>query len=353
MRSFLTVFFTLTSAASLAEAPVRVAEVELRPVNEQVTATGTVSSPQSAVLSTAEAGLVEEIRVDEGDRVSRGDLLLHLDSEIAELTLARLRAATRQQKTALADAKRRFVEAEKVGPGGGVPQTLIDSLMAEVEVAEAALIAAEAEANVQQARVERHRLVAPFDGVITQRITETGEWVNPGTGLLELIATTGLRYEFRVAQRFIRDITLDTPVAVTMDAIPDAELPARIDAIVPVSDPGSRTFLVRLVSDDPVEGELAAPGMSVSAVFSMQTGRNGLAVSRDALLRYADGRNTVWVIEDSDARPVVRERIVRTGVEFDGLIEVTSGLEAGERVVVEGNESLRDGQVVTILDQGA
>ena len=84
----------------------------------------------------------------------------------------------------------------------------------------------------------------------------------------------------------------------------------------------------------------------------MATGRSGVAVSRDALLRYADGRNTVWVIENSDGRPAVRERIVATGLEFDGLIEVTSGLEAGERVVIEGNESLRDGQVVTILGQG-
>jgi membrane fusion protein (multidrug efflux system) len=353
MRSFLTAFFLLISSISFAQAPVRVAEVESRPVSEQVTATGTVSSPRSAVLSTAAAGLVDEIHVDEGDRVSRGDLLLELDSEIAELTLARLRATVRQRGAALGDARRRFLEAEKVGPGGGVPQTLIDSLQAEVQGAEAALVAAEAEANEQKARVERHRLVAPFDGVITQRMTEMGEWVNPGTGLLELIATTGLRFEFRVAQRFFRDISLDTPVVVTLDAVRGEAMPARIDAIVPVSDPGSRTFLVRLVAADPAEEELAAPGMSVNAVFSMQSGRNGVAVSRDALVRYADGRNTVWVVEDSDARPVVRERIVRTGVEFDGLVEVTSGLEAGEQVVIEGNESLRDGQVVTILGKGA
>jgi RND family efflux transporter MFP subunit len=353
MRSLLAAFLILCTATALAQAPVRVAEVQIRPVSQQVTATGTVSSPRSAVLSTAEAGLVDAVYVDEGDRVSRGDRLLQLDSEIAELTLARLRAAAQQQKTALEDAKRRFAEAQKVGPGGGVPQTLIDSLGAEVQGAEAALVAAEAEADEQQARVARHRLMAPFDGVITERITEMGEWVNPGSGLFELVATTGLRFEFRVAQRFFRDITLDTPVVVSLDSAPEGGTPARVDAIVPVSDPGSRTFLVRLVIDDPTEQDLAAPGMSVSAVFSMQTGRTGMAVSRDALLRYSDGRNTVWVIEDSDARPVVRERIVRTGLEFGELIEVTSGLEAGERVVVEGNESLRDGQVVLILDQGA
>ena len=352
MRSFLAGLLILSSAASLAQAPVRVAEVQMRPVSQQVTATGTVSSPRSAVLSTAAAGLVDELFVDEGDRVSRGDLLLQLDAEIAKHTLARLRAAAQQQETALEDARRRLDEAQKVGPDGGIPQTLIDSLRSEVQVEEAALVAAQAEANEQKARVDRHRLVAPFDGVITRRITEMGEWVNPGSGLLELVATTGLRFEFRVAQRFFRDISPDTPVVVTVDAMPDAAMPARVDAIVPVSDPGSRTFLVRLVVDDSAQTAFAAPGMSVSAVFNMQTGRSGVAVSRDALIRYADGRNTVWVTEPGDGRIVVRERIVQTNLEFDGLIEVSSGLKAGERVVVEGNESLRDGQAVHILDDG-
>ncbi|MEM6513632.1 MAG: efflux RND transporter periplasmic adaptor subunit [Pseudomonadota bacterium] len=352
MRVFLTVGLALLASPLFAQAPVRVADVETHSVREQMTVTGTVSSPRSAVLSTAVAGLVVELQVDEGARVARGDLLLRLDSEIAELELERLRATVRQRQTDLDDARRRLAEADKVGPNGGIPQTLIDSLAAEVTVADAGLAGAVAEANVQRARVERHRLIAPFDGVITQRVTEVGEWVNPGNNLLALVATTNLRFDFRVAQRFFRDITLDTPVAVRLDAIDGSRMTASIDAIVPVSDPGSRTFLVRLVANDPAKRALAAPGMSVSADFSLQTGRDGLAVSRDALIRYADGRKTVWVVDDGDGRPVVRERIVQTGIEFDGLVEITRGVIVGERVVIEGNESLSDGQAVAILGQG-
>lgn len=352
MRVILTIVLAAFAAPSLAQAPVRVAEVEERPVSQNLTATGTVSSPRSAVLSTAVAGLVEALNVDEGDRVSRGDVLLELDAEIAELSLTRLRAEVRQRETDLTDAERRLAEARQVGPDGGIPQTLIASLESEVAVADAALDAARAEAGEQYARVERHRLVAPFDGVITRRITEMGEWVNPGTGLLELVATTGLRFEFRIAQRFFGDITFDTPVIVSLDAIGDTSMAARIDAIVPVSDPGSRTFLVRLVANDPLRRAPAAPGMSASADFSMQTGRSGIAVSRDALIRYADGRKTVWVVDERDGLLVVRERVVETGLEFDGLVEVTTGLVAGERVVVEGNEALNDGQAVTVLGLG-
>ncbi len=91
------------------------------------------------------------------------------------------------------------------------------------------------------------------------------------------------------------------------------------------------------------------PGMSVRAKLDIDTGRSGVAVSRDAILRFPDGRVTVWVVDKGKELPVVREQAVRTGFEFAGLVEVTSGLAAGDLVVVRGNETLKDGQTVSIL----
>ena len=71
----------------------------------------------------------------------------------------------------------------------------------------------------------------------------------------------------------------------------------------------------------------------------------------DAILRFPDGRVTVWVIDNDDDVPVVRERVVRTGLEFNGIIEVTSGLNIGDLVVVRGNETLQEGQSVAILQR--
>ena len=343
----------VATSTAFAQSPVRVAESEIRAVGEQVSATGTVSSPRTAVLSTAVSGLVERLHVDEGARVERGDPLLELDSEIAEFALVRLRAAVQQRQTDLEDAQRRLAESEKVGPAGGIPQTLIDSIRAEVSVAEAALAGAVAEAREQQARLARHRLTAPFDGVIAQRFSELGEWVNPGTNLFELVATTDLRFDFRLAQRFFNNVSEDTRVDVIVGNDRNVAIAAKVAAIVPVSDAGSRTFLVRLVAENSQQQGLVAPGMSVSAVFSIQTGRSSVTVSRDALIRYADGRRAVWIAAPGDDGTVVRERVVRTGLEFEEFVEIVDGLEAGERVVVEGNESLRDGQAVVILQNGA
>lgn len=345
--------FVATAAA--AQAPVRVEAVSTRAIVERINVTGTVTSPRTAVLSTAVAGLVADIQVDEGHRVAKGDALLSLDAELAELALERSFAEVRGRETALADARRRLDEAEKVGPERGVARTQIESLRAEVAADEALLADSRIATRERAALVKRHRLAAPFDGVISERYTELGEWVNPGDGLLELVATEDLRFDFRVSQDLFGDIAADTEVEITLDSLPGQRLSGVVSAIVPIKDPGARTFLVRVVADasESIATLAISPGMSASARFGLDAGRTGIAVSRDAILRYPDGRVIVWVVESRDGLPIVREQVVRTGLEFDERVEISAGLTAGDRIVTRGNESLQDGQTVRILDGGS
>ena len=334
-----------------ADAPVRVETVSSRSIVQQVNVTGSVTSPRTAVLSTAVAGLVADIVVDEGKRVATGDAMLSLDAELARLTLARSRAEVRQSETALADAKRRLADAEKIGAERAIARTEIESLRAEVLTDEAALAASRAAAREQEAIVARHTLKAPFGGVISERYAELGEWVYPGDGLFELVATDDLRFDFRVAQEYFGALTPDAPVEIALDAVRDRTIPGRIDTIVPVKNPGARTFLVRVLAIDADGGDKLpiTPGMSVRGKLQLETGQHGVAVSRDALLRFPDGRVTVWVVDDTGELPVVREQAVSTGFEFEGFVEIRTGLAEGDVVVTHGNEMLQDGQVVTIL----
>ena len=332
-----------------AQAPVEVARAEDQAVLQQVSFAGTVTSPRRAVLSTSVAGLVDRVVVDEGVRVAAGDALMELDPELIALSLERVRAERQQAETGLADARRRLRDAETVGTGRGIARTEIESLRAEVESDTAALAAAVAAVREQEALLERHVVRAPFAGVISERITEAGEWVNPGDGLLELVATEGLQFDFRVAQEYFTALTPGERIEISLDALPGAVLEGRIAAIVPVSSPGARTFLVRaLVSGDAESG--VTPGMSASGTLSIGTGRIAVTVSRDAILRFPDGRTTVWIVDDSGELPVVRERIVRTGVEFGNDVEILDGLASGVRVVTRGNETLREGQTVRIME---
>ena len=93
-----------------------------------------------------------------------------------------------------------------------------------------------------------------------------------------------------------------------------------------------------------------APGMSVSAQLRVGTAREAEVVPRDALIRYPDGRTTVWVAAIDNDRYAVTERLVQTGLGFDGVIEIVEGLSVDERVVIRGNESLQQGQQVRIRE---
>ena len=335
---------------AVAEVPVQVETVSNRAVVKQINVTGTVTSPRTAVLSTAVAGIVAELTIDEGDRVETGDVLLQLDAELAQLALERALAEVKQREIAAADARRRFVEAEEVGTQRGIARTQIESLRAEVSSDEAALAASLAAAREQQAIVERSTLKAPFAGVISERFTELGEWVSPGDGLFELVATDNLRFDFRVGQDNFAALSPESPVEITLDAFPERSIPGYVDAIVPVKNPSARTFLVRVRAntDDAGNALLITPG-SARGTLNIDTGRSGVAVSRDAILRFPDGRVTVWVVDPEGDLPVVREQLVHTGFEFGGVVEITSGLADGDVVVVRGNEMLQEGQAVSFV----
>lgn len=337
----------LTVSLVAAAPPVSVAESAQRPVVNVVVVSGTVTSPQSAVLSPSVGGLIERMDVDAGDRVETGSIVVALDRELGNLALERARAEQTQARSALEDSRRRLREAEEMGPEKGIAETQIKSLRAEVARDDAALQAATAAARQQEAIVRRHDVRAPFAGVVSRRLAEVGEWVSPGDGLVELVATDRLRFDFRVPQSYFTSIRETTRVDLTLDALPDNVIPGRVQAIVPVKDPGARTFLLRVVTD-PGSDLPVTPGMSARAAIRIDVGRDAVVVPRDALLLYPDGRRTVWVVDSGEAETTVHEQRVETGLEFDGFVEIQSGLEVGVRVVTRGNEALRDGQTVSL-----
>ena len=315
-------------------------------VIKQVPLTGTVTSARVAQLSAEVSGLVRQVNVEVGDRVETGAALLELDREIEQLTLAALQASTRQASAELADAKRRYEDAGVLRKQKSISENELRLLEAEVEVDGAMLKQQQAGERRQQARVERHTLRAPFSGVISDRQAETGEWIQPGDAVLTLVAVDSLRIEFRVPQEFFNRINPQSVLSVTLDALPERVFDASIDTVVPVSDSSSRTFLVHATLN--TSDVKMTPGMSVHGKLGLTTGREGVVVSRDAILRYPDGRVTVWVIDPGSEPPTVTEKRVTTGIGFDGQITIRDGIKAGDVVIVKGNEALQEGQQVRI-----
>jgi RND family efflux transporter MFP subunit len=337
----------LTGAQAPAVTPVQTDVAREQAIVREVGMTGTVTSPRNATLSPSVGGLVRQIEVDVGYRVQAGDLLLQLDPELESLALERSLATEAEARSALADARRRLEEAERLRGDNSIARTEVESRRAQAEMAAAALASAQADVRQRQAIVRRHAIRAPFDGVISQRYAELGEWVAPGDTVLDLVAIDELHFDFRAPQEIFGLVSESTPVRIYLSSDPARGREGRIEAIVPVNDPRARTFLIRATTPgEPNPG--AAPGMSVRAILFIDLGRSAVVVPRDALLRYPDGRVTVWTVQGSGGKTSVTESPVTTGLEFDGLIEIRDGLSAGTRVVTRGNEALQDGQAVVV-----
>lgn len=327
---------------------VQLETVSEEPIIQEVALNGTVNPLRLSRISPAVAGLLDTVRVETGDRVSKGEILIELDDEQAVYELAAARAEVSQARALLTEAERRLNEARSVGAGRNIAATEVLSRESEVVAARAGLARLEAVLNRMDARVRRHHVRAPFDGVVSARSRDLGEWVTPGDELLRLVDTTNLRLDFQVPQDYFSRVDDRSSLLVgQQNSLTEATISARI----PVTDPQSRTFLLRAL---PPEATSFWPGMAVQGLLRVSTGKAGLTVSRDAINRYPEGRVTVWIATEGEGETYsVSEKRVRLGTAFQGRIEVTSGLSGGEQVVVRGNESLTEGIVVRIAERSA
>jgi len=338
--------------AEPAEAATRVAvaHAETAAFGERLSLSGTLTAEHQAQLSARVDGLVARVHVDAGDRVEAGHLLLELDPAIAGQSLARARAEAVEAAAAVREAERLLAEAQRLIEHQVIAATELGARAATLDLARAAEASARAGAREQAEIVARHTLPAPFAGVVAGKLTEAGEWVQRGTPVLSLVATERVRLDLQVPQERFGQIDDGARVRVFADALGDEPLLARVAAQVPVTDPGARTFLLRLLVDDP-QGRLR-PGTSARAEIALsQTAAATVAIRRDALLRQPDGSHSIFVVEDDGDRLVARQRRVRTLHEHEGLVALAGDIvRAGERVVVRGNESLGDGQPVDVVE---
>lgn len=330
-------------------APVTVAQPEVRPAVERVELTGSFTARRAAQLSPRLSGLVETIDIDAGDEVAAGDVVLHLDDRLAELQLAQAEAAVAQSQASFDEAVRLRDEALRLGEDSFFPDTEIQARKSAVQVAKAALDVASAERDTMAERLERHAIVAPFDGVVARRLTEAGEWVETGTAVAELVAVDDLWLDVQAPQRLWPRLRQDTSVEVVVDALGGQTFVAEVAARVPVSNPNARTFLLRLVLAD-ADADIT-PGMSARVMLRLSSGADAVLVPRDALIRYPDGTITVFVVDDSTSPPRVRQREVVIGRVDGDMAVIESGLEADQPVVVRGNEVLNDGDAVRVVTE--
>ncbi|MDD3651803.1 efflux RND transporter periplasmic adaptor subunit [Immundisolibacter sp.] len=303
-------------------------------VPRHYTVPGGVIADERVQLSSRISGFIRRLAVREGEPVREGQVLVEIDPSEVEGAVRRAAAALASAKADLADAR---VDVEKFTALTRTGAVSIDTLRkAEVRRDVALARLAEAQAALETANAQRAytSIASPVDGVVVARLRESGDLATPGLPILEIEARDTLVFQTFVAESRVARLDPAQPVRVELDAVP-GEREGRLLRVVPSADPVTRRYEVKVSL--PAAGGLL-PGMFGRARFLLGE-EQVLMVPRAAL---TDRGGLIGVFRVASGG-LVGFRWLRTRREIDGQVEVTAGLEAGDRVVLNPPPDLRDG----------
>lgn len=335
-------FITLFGAALAAHAQARpvaveVAEARTRLLAPEIDAVGTVQARAAADLAAGAAGRLEWV-AEPGSLVSQGQPVARLDT--AELQLARAEQAARVQR---AEVNLRSLDRELErlrAMADAVSRAQFDQAEAQRDLARADLELARVALAQTEERLSRSALLAPFSGVLAERLRRAGEEVNRGEVVARVLDPENLEIRLFVPLQHLRAVRQGDVVEVRGAR---GAFEGRISAIVPAGDSASQSFEVLIGA--PHIDRLLAPGQTVRVRLPLGVPQESLAIPRDALIIRSDG---VFVYRVSDELRAERVN-VRLGVADGDWIAVEDGLLPGDSVVVRGGESLRPDQDVKVV----
>jgi membrane fusion protein (multidrug efflux system) len=333
-------------AGARAAVAVRVADVQSDTLRETVRGVGTLQAVETVDLKPEIDGLIAAIDVAEGEQVEKGQRLFSLDDRKLlrqrQATQAALRAAVVRRD----DAQREYRRISDLFERGIETQTRHDAAEAVYLAADAEVARWEAEVELVQARLEDTQITAPFAGVISEHDVDPGAYVRAGDHLATLHRVAETEVAFTIPERFMGRVRTGQPVAVTVTAFPGREFPGEVNFVSPQIDETTRDFLVRARVDNP--DSLLKPGAFATAVVTIGERAAVPVVPEEALVATRSGY-IVFVINSHTAR----RRAVQIGLRAAGKVEIRSGLEPGEAVVVAGQLSVSDGVSVRLSGEAA
>lgn len=349
-RCLFIVFIPLFVLAEEKPTPVSVVAVTIAPVFDEIPLSGSVTARRVSRISPKIDGFVSALLVDEGHQVKTGDALLHLDPVMTKIALDRAQAQVQEAEAVLAEAKRQNDEAAELVKKKHISATSHEASLAEVHIKAAALKRLQAELNQQQEILARHIVYAPFAGVVARKEVEVGQWVQTSTALIELVEVSVLRVDVPVPQIYFNRITQGTPAAIKFDAFPERSFAATVSTKIPAGNTSTRTFPIRIeINND--EG-LIAPGMSARVRIKLAQSGPAMLLPRDAIVRKPDGGDSIWLLVSDNGLTKARSMAVKTGRAYRDNLEVFArDLQAGDKVVIRGNEILQADQPVYVVKE--
>jgi len=362
-------------ATALQAVSVKVAPVTARGGNAAapgavLNASGYVVARRRATVSSKVTGKVLDVLLEEGQPVREGQILAHLDDTqpramlaLAEAQLASARKAAAEDQARLQQAEvtlqRRaaLVKENVVGKAElDEAQSEVDSLKARIAYTQQQIGVAEQQVNLQKTMLADMVVRAPFSGVAISKDAQPGEMISPvsagggftRTGIGTIVDMSSLEVEVDVNETYINRVSNRMKVESVLDAYPDWRIPSHVITTIPSADRQKATVKVRIGFDQLDPRILPDMGVKVSFLRDAPAPGQAAVVPRALVpktaVRTADGRSVVFVLKEDR----VERRAISVGLENGDQVEVISGVSAGERVVVEAPQTLKDGDKVKV-----
>ena len=331
------------SAAVSTEEAARPIHVETTEVREQpmprfLALTGTLRGERQTDLAANANGRVLETLVERGAEVKKGALIARLDVRAAALSAAEAQAQVAVARAQEATATRECERSKALLAKGVISQIEFDKTSDLCRTSPLSVAAAAARVSSASQGIGDGQIRAPFDGMISERFIEVGEYVRQDSKVVSLVAVDTLRIEFTVPEAGLASLKAGGALTFSVTAYPERSFTGTVRFISAAVRETTRD----LVAEATVANTDRAlrPGMFTS--IALATGEApSPVVLKDAIL-VKDGRARVFAVVDHRAE----ERVVQTGVEKDGVIAVVRGVRAGDKLVLKPSETLQNGQAV-------
>ena len=312
--------------------PVVLAEARREAVSETLSLVGTLAANEMVEIKSETDGTVEKILFEEGAPVKGGDLLIQLD----ESKLA----------AAVAEAEATFNLSRVTHERS--QQLYRDKLVSQQELDQAAAVldANRASLDLKKRLWKDTRIHAPFSGIAGGRIVSPGQVISRNTTLTWLVDLDIVKVEVAVPERFLGQLKVGQAVELIVAAFPGEKFRGELYFIAPAVDPATRTALVK--ARIPNTTRRLKPGMFANLDLTLKLKDNAVVIPEAAVMASGD-RTLVYVVGADDTAQI---RPVKLGIRMAGSVEVVSGLQGGERIVVEGVQKVRPGGKVKGTESG-
>jgi len=299
---------------------------------QALTAVGSLRSDETVIVRPEIAGRVATIHFREGERVTKGDVILKLDESVQRADSDRARAN-------LTLSKSKFERAEDLRTKGFISSQAKDEAENNFRVAQS-------DAELTEAKLQKMTIRAPFSGTVGLRMVSVGDYVKEGQDIVNLEALDPLKVDFRVPEIFLTQVKDRQSLQITLDALPDKAYDGQVFAINPLIDANGRSIVIR--AQVPNKDGRLRPGMFARVRLFTSASKPTLVVPEESLFPVGDDKYVYKVIDGKAAR-----QKVEIGARREGRVEIVNGLAADDLVVTAGGLKLREGTAVTVANTPA